>query len=98
MKSVIEFLEDTIASIYGLGAILVGGVWAYQTDRPFWIAVFISGWLAMIFQELWRIRTLEFFEDYEESERERERLEAEQAAAAATPPPTPSTAPTAAGS
>ena len=76
MRDFVEFLEDTIASIYGLGAILVGGVWAYQTDKAFWIAIFISGWLALIFQELWRIRTLEFFEDYEESERERERREA----------------------
>ena len=84
MRSFVEVLEDTVASIYGLGAIFVGGVFAYQTDRPFWLAVFISGWLALIFQELWRIRTLEFFEDYEESERERERLQA-----AAKPPKTP---------
>ena len=83
MQNFIEFLEDTIASIYGLGAIIVGGLWAWQTRDPFWIAVFLSGWLAMIFQELWRIRTLEFFEDYEESERERERAEAAAAAAAA---------------
>ena len=81
MRDVTEFLEDTIASIYGLGAILVGGVRAWQTESPLWIAIFLSGWLALIFQELWRIRTLEFFEDYEEAERERERAEAAEAAA-----------------
>ena len=76
MKDMIEFLEDTVASIYGMFAILVGGAYALRTESPFWLTVFLSGWLALIFQELWRIRTLEFFEDYEESERQREQAEA----------------------
>ena len=76
MRDILEFLEDTIASIYGLFAIIVGGYWALDTEKPIWIGLFLSGWLAMIFQELWRIRTLEFFEDYEEAEREREAAEA----------------------